>query len=378
VRTRPEHFYEHVHFTFEGNYLVARMLADEAVRALPNFPSVTNGWLPEEECAKLLAYTEWDQFQIVDEMVKRLELPPFTNQSDHAERMQQFRDLRASLESALKPENHDRWLQTYRDALARAPNDWVLHENFAKLLQHIADSTGAEREWRIVTELLPHSAAAWYGLGNVLDGLGKSGEALTCFQKALALKPNAVEARNGLGLALAGQGKTSEAVHQYQTALRQKPNFAEARVNLGLALAKEGKLKEAMDQYRAALRSNSNSVAAHINLGNALAAQNDHEALTHYAEAVRLKPDLAQTHYLYGMELTKAGRFDEAITHLQKAVQLEPNLAESHFNLGVALAKLQRFGEAAAEFEVTLRLDPQNSVARKYLAQAQARAGVKP
>ena len=376
VRTRPEQFYEHVHLTFEGNYLIARMLGDAALGA---FAPATKDWLSQDECAKALAYTEWDQYEIVDEMVKRLELPPFTNQSGHADRMQRFRALRDELASVLKPENHERWIQTYREAIAKAPSDCVLHENFAKLLQHVGDATGAEREWRSVTDLLPHWAAAWYGLGNVLDGLGKSGEALGCFQKALALKPGAVEARNGLGLALASQGKTSDAVREYQAALRQKPDFAEARVNLGLALAKEGKLNEAMSEYRAALRANSNSVAAHINLGNALAAQNDREALAHYADAARLKPDLAEAHYLCGMELTKAGRFGEAIAPLQRAVQLQPNFAEGHFNLGVALAKQQRFREAAAEFEATLQLDPRNPMARKYLDQAQARAGnVKP
>jgi tetratricopeptide (TPR) repeat protein len=371
AHTRPEHFYEHVHFTFQGNYLVARMLADEVARLAS---ATTNEWLSQVQCAERLAYTEWDQFNIIDEMVNRLALPPFTNQSGHNERMQRFRDLRAQLESELQPENHERWLHTYREAVARAPKDWVLLENFAKLLQYIGDASGAEREWRTVITLLPHSVAGWYGLGNVLDGLGKSGEALECFRKALALKPNAVEARNGLGLALASQGKSSEAVREYEKALQQQPDFPEARVNLGLALARGGKHTEAIDQYRAALRSNSNSVAAHINLGNALAAMNDPEALAHYAEAVRLKPDFARAQYLYGMALTKAARFAEAIAHLQKAAQLEPNLAEARFNLGVALAKQQRFSEAVPEFEAAVRLDPQNATARKYLEQAKARA----
>lgn len=373
TRTRAEHFYEHVHFTFAGNYLIARMLAEEAARALPQFASATDDWVSQERCAQLLAYTEWDQLQIVDEMVQRLELPPFTNQSGHAERMQRLKDVRAKLESALKPENHQRWIQTYTAAITRAPRDWVLHENFAKLLQHIGDAGGAEREWRAVTELLPHSAAAWYGLGNVLDAIGKSGEAVDCFRKALSLKPGAVEARNGLGLTLASQGRTSDAMNEYRAALRQKPDFIEARVNLGLALAKEGKLAEAMNEYRAALRANSNSVAAHINLGNALTALNNPEALVHYSEAVRLKPEFAQAQYLYGMELTKTGGFAQAIPHLQRAVQLESNLVEAHFNLGVALAKQQRFAEAVPEFEAALRLDSNNATARKYLEQARAR-----
>ncbi|HKQ36572.1 MAG TPA: tetratricopeptide repeat protein [Verrucomicrobiae bacterium] len=373
-RTRAEHFYEHVHFTFEGNYLIARMLADEAGRLLPEFGSVTNNWISQQRCAELLAYTEWDQFQIVDEMVQRLDLPPFTNQAGHVERMQRLKELRAKLESALKPENHERWIKSYTAAIANASNDWVLHENFAKLLQHIGDASGAEREWRKVAELLPHSAAAWYGLGNVLDGVGKSAEALDCFRKALSLKPGAVEARNGLGLTLASQGRTADAEKQYREALRQKADFVEARVNLGLLLTKEGKVAEAINEYRAALRANSNSVAAHMNLGNALAAQNSSEALSHYAEAVRLKPDFAQAHYLYGMELTKTGGFAEAIPHLQRAVQLDSSLVEAHFNLGVGLAKQQRFAEAVPEFEAAVRLDPKNALARKYLDQARARA----
>ena len=373
-RTRAEHFYEHVHFTFEGNYLIARMLADEAARLLPQFNSVTNDWASQQRCAELLAYTEWDQYQVVDEMVKRLELPPFTNQSGHAERMQRLKDLRAKLESTLRPENHERWTRTYTAAVAKAPKDWVLHENFAKLMQHVGDATGAEREWRTVTELLPHSASAWYGLGNVLDAIGKAGEALDCFHKALSLRPGAVEARNGLGLTLASQGRTADAVKEYRAAIRQKPDFAEARVNLGLALAKEGKLAEAMNEYRSALRANSNSAAAHMNLANALAAQNSPEALAHYAEVVRLKPDFAQAHYLYGMELTRIGSSAQAISHLQRAVLLETNLVDAHFNLGVALAKQQRFAEAVPEFEAALRIDPNNAVARKYLDQARARA----
>ena len=373
AQMRQEHFYEHVHFRFEGNYLLARMLAEEAVRRLPRFFADDGEWPSAERCSQLLAYTEWDQFQILDEMVNRLDLPPFTNQSGHAERMQRFRDERAELQSTLKPENHDRWIQTYRGAIAKAPRDWVMRENFARLLQHIGDPTGAEREWRSVTELIPHSAAAWYGLGNVLDGIGKTAEAMHCFRKALRLKPGAVEARNGLGLALSNQGKTSEAMREYKTALRQKPDFAEARVNLGLALAKTGDTNGAIEQYRGALRARTNSVAARINLGNALAARNDLEALTHYAEAVRLSPDLAQAQYLYGMALTKVGRYGEAIDHLQKAARLQPTMLDARFNLGVALAKQQRFANAADEFEAVLQLEPNHVLARKYLQQAQSR-----
>jgi tetratricopeptide (TPR) repeat protein len=400
-----EFFFEHVHFNFDGNYLIARALAEQVLVAA----KAQGDWLTREDCAKRLAYTAWNEFQVLDEMVKRLDLPPFTHQLGHTQRMARLKEQRTQLEAKLKPDAHDGWIETYTHALKLAPDDWILHENFARLLQEIGDSDNAEKEWRRVTELLPHSASAWYSLGNVLDARGKGGEALMCFQRALKLNPNAVEARNGMGLVLASMGRAPEAVKEYQAALRSKPEFAEARVNLGLTLAQRGEHDAAIREYQTALRYNSNSVAAHLNLGkalmvrgdtnaaiahyreavrlkpdhpiaqfnlgNTLAAQGDATGLAHLAEAVRRKPDFAEAHHKLGLELTKANRFDEAVEHLEAAVKFGPNLSEAHFNLGVAYAKQKRYAEAVASFENCLRLDPQNAIARKYLDQAKRLSG---
>lgn len=391
-----EFFFDHVHFNFDGNYLIARTLAEQI--------GTNSQWLTRDECAGLLAFTEWDEFQVFDEMVKRTELPPFSNQLGHAERLAALKERRAQLEAKLKPELHDRWIEVYASALRAAPNDWVLHENFAQLLQSIGEAQRSEKEWRRLTELLSHSAPAWYGLGNVLDGLGKGGEALLCFQRALKLNPNAIEARNGMGLALASAGRPGEAKRQFEAALRMKPDFAEGRVNLGLTLAQQGQHEAAIHEYETALRYNSNSVAAHLNLGkalllrgntnsaiahyreavrikpdhviaqynlgNALAAQGNSAGVTHLSEAARLKPEFVEAHYNLGLELAKATRYEEALVHLEKAAELKPNFADAYFNLGVAYAKQKRFGDAVTAFETCLRLDPQHAVARKYLEQA--------
>jgi tetratricopeptide (TPR) repeat protein len=406
-----EFLFEHVHLNFAGNYLMARTLAAKIETAWPALLGTartnTDALLSKEECARRLAFTDWDQYQVLDEMLKRLGQPPFTQQLDHQSRDARLTKARDALQPMVHGEALSMASDRYRQALILAPADWVLHEHYAKLLEGSGDPPAAEKEWRKVIELMPHYAPAYYSLGNVLDGQGKSAEAIHFFEQALHRRPESIEAHNGLGLALAGQGKTAEAMREYETALARKPGFAEARVNLGQTLAEQGKVDEAAAQYEMALRENSNNVAAHINLGKLLASQKkfaaaaehyesalrikpDHavahfnlgnslaalgrspEALDHFAQSVRWQPNFPEARYNLGLELAKAGRTKEALEQLAEAVRLKPGFADAHLNFGVALAKSRQFDQAVQQFQEVLRLEPANAAARKFLDQALA------
>jgi tetratricopeptide (TPR) repeat protein len=395
-----ELFYEHVHFNFAGNYLLARAFAEQILGGSTNAPPL----LAEADCARRLAFTDFDRYRVLDEVRQRLEQPPFVTQLGHAERDARIRDQLKRLDRA----SYTNAIATYEQAIARAPDDWALRENFATLLQDFGQPREAEAQWRRVIQLLPHSEQAWFGLGNLLDSDGRAAEAVTAFREALRHRPNSIEARNGLGLALAGLGRFTEAISEYERALRFKPDFAEARVNLGQTLAQQGRMAEATAQYLEVLSRQSNNVPARINLGKLLAVQGRHiEAAAHYREALRLKPENAVAHYNLGNALNALGKSDEATTHfadavrhrpafpearynlalglakqnrntevieqLTEVVRLKPGFPEARFNLGVALAKARRFGEAVEQFRETLLLDPANATARKFIEQAQAR-----
>lgn len=390
-----ELFYEHVHFNFTGNYLLARAFTRQ----------ILGGAMPsEDECARRLAFTDFDRYRVLDEVRQRLEQPPFSSQLGHAERDQRIREQLKRLDKS----SFTNAIAVYEQAIARSPDDWMLRENFATLLQDFGQPREAEVQWRKAVELLPHSEQAWFGLANLLDSDGRAAEAVTAFREALRRRPNSVEAHNGLGLALASLGRFAEAISEYERALRLRPGFAEARVNLGLAFAQQGNHEAAAAQYQEVLRQQSNNVPARINLGKLFAVQGRHvEAAAHYREVLRLKPDNAVAHYNLGNALNALGRADEAtaqfaeavrcnpsfpearynlalnltkqnrnaevIDHLTEVVRQKPQFAEAHFNLGVALARAQRFTEAVAQFRETLRIDPRNATARKFMEQAQAR-----
>jgi tetratricopeptide (TPR) repeat protein len=405
-----ELLYEHVHLNFNGNYLLARVIAEQIASLLPaRITAGSNASSPPltvEECARRLALTDWDRAEVLDEVYKRLQQPPFIHQLDHEARDQRLREQRAALRLALGAAGYAAAVPIYRQALATSPTDWVLHENLAKLLQTAGEPAAAEKEWREVTQLVPHYEQGYYGLANALDAQGRAAEAIAVYRRSLQRRPDLHEARNGLGLALANLGNFSEAIAQYQQALKGKPDFGEARVNLGLTLAQQGKAAEAMAQYQAALQLNSNNAAAHINLGkllavegktdeaiahyrdalrlnpdnavahynlgNALATRNDAEALGHYREAARLKPDFAEARHNLGLGLARLGKTEEALAQFTEAVRLQPDFAEGHLNLGVALARERRYDEAIAQFREVLRLNPSHPQARKFLEQATA------
>ena len=57
------------------------------------------------------------------------------------------------------------------------------------------------------------------------------------------------------------------------------------------------------------------------------------EAIPHYRQALRLRPDHAETHHNLGVALGQHGDFSLAQRHLQEALRLRPGYADAQRNL---------------------------------------------
>ncbi|MBI2870248.1 MAG: tetratricopeptide repeat protein [Candidatus Omnitrophica bacterium] len=95
------------------------------------------------------------------------------------------------------------------------------------------------------------------------------------------------------------------------------------------------------------------------------------EAVAHYEEAIRLKPEFPFTYTSLGNAFLGAGRMDEALINFRKAIELNPGFAGGYNNLGSALARSGRVEEAISYFEKALELNPRDEVARENLEEAQ-------
>jgi protein O-mannosyl-transferase len=132
-----------------------------------------------------------------------------------------------------------------------------------------------------------------------------------------------------------------------------------AHYSLGVALGQAGKHEDAIEHYEQVLRIKPNYVAAHYNLAGTLARLGRvPEAMGHWEQVLRIKPDYAEAHYDLGVSLEQAGKLEGAITHYEQALRIKSDFAEAHYNLGSVLVRLGRVPEAMGHWEQALRIKP--------------------
>jgi hypothetical protein len=145
--------------TFEGNCLLARTLAEQIEKLLPQIQNAATGtgnpaWPAPADCARRLGRTEHDLQPALVDVLARLAGPPFVTQINHDEQVQYLTQLGrkaasdASLADALKAAHA---------ALGAVPDDAQLYENVASLELTAGHKAEAETAARRAVELLPSS-----------------------------------------------------------------------------------------------------------------------------------------------------------------------------------------------------------------------------
>ena len=154
----------------------------------------------------------------------------------------------------------------------------------------------------------------------------------------------------------------------FQHTLNVTKNNYVAHTNLGILSAGQGRLDRAMSHYADALRIKPDLLEARMNMGAALATQNKFEqASLHYLKALQVKPDFAAAYYNLGNLSAAQGKTTEAVSYFQRALMIEPDDPEIHNNLGISLAALGKRQEAVQHFQEALRIDPDFTSARNNL-----------
>ena len=143
-------------------------------------------------------------------------------------------------------------------------------------------------------------------------------------------------------------------------------HYAEAYNNLGAALAQRGKIEEAIAHYRQALRIKPDFAEAHDNLGIALKRMGKvPEAAGHYEQALRIRPDFpgAQNHlaWLLATRLpAESGNAVRAVALAERACKLTDNRVATYLDtLAASYAAAGRFDDAVGTAQKAIQLaDP--------------------
>ncbi len=193
-------FHEHVHLTFDGDYLLARLFFEAASRALQLAGNPSPAALPSRsECAAVLGFSEWDELGVRAAMVRSTARPPFLDQADHALRQQQAEDsIRRQTERFHQPEVLKPSLALYRQAVSLRSNDWQIRLNRGNLFSDFQRDAEAVVEYRQVVRLMPEFLPARVALAQALWKTGYRQEAIVQWQEALKLDPACAPARDAL------------------------------------------------------------------------------------------------------------------------------------------------------------------------------------
>ncbi len=164
----------------------------------------------------------------------------------------------------------------------------------------------------------------------------------------------------------------SDSVAMWQRAISVTTGNFHAHNNLGYFLATQGRLPEAIAHFEETLRIRPDYAPAHNNLGAALSQLGrTQEAVPHYRAALESDPQNADAHNNLGVALAGEGHTEEALREFQETLRIHPDNANAHANAGVMLSDLGRRAEALEQFNAALRLDPNHAQARRGLAELQ-------
>jgi tetratricopeptide (TPR) repeat protein len=292
-----ELFLEHVHMNFKGNFLLAGEIFKIVEKILPERIKLKKAdersFPTEEECARLLAYTDWDLYKIYSKILNDyFKQAPFTNQLYNDQRVSQMEQELKALEVYHTPEVFDEIEGRYQWAIQQTPSDSWLHFKYGELLEDLGSYNAAANQYRLVLDYMPYHFVAHAKLGLLFGKGGDLDGAITHNLEAVRIYPFFTDAYFNLGLAYHVQGRIDKAVEHYSKAIRIKPDHAQAYNNLASVLYQQGKVDEAMETYR---------------------------------NGLILVPDNLDLHYNLGIVLEEQGHREEALRELRTALKIDPN-----------------------------------------------------
>lgn len=230
----------------------------------------------------------------------------------------------------------------------------------------------------------PGAALSWFISGSALRAGGRSQDALTVLNHAVALDPNHVDSHLIRGVVLGDLRLYREALAAFDRVLALDPGNASARGNrdvlaglvapqavsegervaLALALQNGGRLAEAQALFQEILEANPNQfVAAYsmavLQLNGGTAA----EGLRYAERCLVVEPTAAPSWYIHGAALKALRRFPEAMESLDRALKIDPNHLDAYITRGHVHAELKQYAFSLIEFNNVLLRQPEHTQA---------------
>ena len=157
------------------------------------------------------------------------------------------------------------------------------------------------------------------------------------------------------------QGLIGQHLDEKDSNLPTRELTIEEAVEIAVGFHRDGRLTEALTIYAEVLKMNpQHAVALHFSGVVANQVGRSDDAVELIQKSLALVPDRADWHSNLGIVEQERGRLDEAIAAYHRAIELDPAHANAHNNLGVLLRITGKPVEAEAEYRTAIRLNSEH------------------
>jgi tetratricopeptide (TPR) repeat protein len=181
---------------------------------------------------------------------------------------------------------------------------------------------------------------------------------LTLYSDVVSKSPNKARPHFIRGSYLMKESKNTEALSEFNKAIALYKGSAKAYNNRGLAFRNEKKYDQALNDFDQAIQLDRKYAEAYVNKGNILRdiKSNYEEALKSYNQALDLNPKIFEGYANRGTLFLFEKRYDEAIQDFNKTIELEPDFAEAYYNRGIVFYNMKKYGEAVVSYNKAIEL----------------------
>lgn len=183
--------------------------------------------------------------------------------------------------------------------------------------------------------------------------------------------PPSIDAALADARALRAAGRLRDAEAAFRTVLAFQPDHAEALWSVGVLARQRGDLAAALEALARAAQSAAREPAIWLELAAVRAAAAQYAgAREAVAQSLKLKPDWVDALGLLAEIEIRAGDGEAALRPAQRVLRMRPELAAAHILYGSASAVSGRLADAETAFRRALELAPDDAWATAQLANA--------
>lgn len=174
-------FHEHVHFDYSGNYYLARELTKAIISDIT--PKTLYPQLSLNEAKSIIGFPNYETNQVMTRLVKMVQKPPFTNQSNSDKLIAQTITRKDNISNMVGSPTEI--IERRQSIVDKGLADWKIHYELAELNQFLRNYEAAYHHSSEVVKLYPYNYESYIKKADYLTNTGEYQQAIRNLKKSL-------------------------------------------------------------------------------------------------------------------------------------------------------------------------------------------------